>query len=185
MKILILSHTRCGSTTLCKWISNELHYVLDESPYDRNQFNDVFEKNNIIRKIVVEEYFPTNEEISKFDKVIFLSRKNTIDAAISHISANNLQEWHIEYEVTDDWIKENKVKIINISNYIGRLKTKLNNYVGFHVTYEDIYENKNSIGEILEYLNINNPRHLERLNYENRYRKDGNVFIKDKPTKLI
>lgn len=185
MKILVLSHTRCGSTTLCKWISKELNCELDESPYDRKHFNDVFERDNIIRKIVAEEYFPTNEEINKFDKVIFLSRKNTIDAAISHISANNLQEWHVEYEVTNEWITENKIKIINISNYINRLKMKLNDYAGFHITYEDIYENKNSIGKILEYLNIDNPKHLERLNYGNRYRKDNNVFIKDKPTKLI
>lgn len=185
MKILVLSHTRCGSTTLCKWISKELNYILDETPYERKHFNEVFEKDNIIRKIVVEEYFPTKEEINKFDKVIFLSRKNTIDAAISHISANNLQEWHIEYEVTNEWITENMVKIINISNYINNLKMKLNEYIGFHITYENIYENKNSIGKILEYLNIVNPKHLECLNYGNRYRKDNNVLIKDKPTKLI
>jgi LPS sulfotransferase NodH len=185
MKILVLSHTRCGSTTLCKWLSKELGYVLDETPYNHTQFNNVFEKNNVIRKIVVEEYFPTKEEINKFDKVIFLSRKNTIDAAISHITANNLEKWHVEYEVTNEWIEENKIKIINISNYINRLKMKLNDYVGFHVTYEDIYENKNSITKILEYINIDNPKHLEDLNYNNRYRKDNNVFIKDKPTKLI
>jgi LPS sulfotransferase NodH len=185
MKILVLSHTRCGSTTLCKWLSKELKFTLDETPYNHTQFNNVFEKNNIIRKIVVEEYFPTKEEINKFDKVIFLSRKNTIDAAISHITANNLKEWHVEYEVTNDWIEENKIKIINITNYINRIKMKLNDYVGFHVTYEDIYENKNSITKILGYININNPKHLEDLNYINRYRKDDNVFIKDKPTKLI
>jgi LPS sulfotransferase NodH len=185
MKILVLSHTRCGSTTLCKWLSKELKFTLDETPYNHTQFSNVFEKNNVIRKIVAEEYFPTKEEINKFDKVIFLSRKNTIDASISYITANNLEEWHVEYEVTNEWIEENKIKIINISNYINRLKMKLNDYVGFHVTYEDIYENKNSITKILEYINIDNPKHLEDLNYNNRYRKDNNVFIKDKPTKLI
>lgn len=185
MKILILSHTRCGSTTLCKWLSKELDYTLDETPYNQKQFNDVFEKTDIIRKIVVEEYFPTKEEICKFDKVIFLSRKNNIDAAISHINANNLGEWHVKYEVTNEWIEDNKTKIVNISNYINRLKMRLNEYDGFHVTYEDIYENKSSINKILKYLNIDNPKHLEDLNYNNRYRKDENLFIKDKPTKLI
>lgn len=59
MLVLILSHTRCGSTTLCKWLSKKLNIDLDESPYDFETFNLVFESNNIIRKIVVEEYYPT------------------------------------------------------------------------------------------------------------------------------
>jgi LPS sulfotransferase NodH len=185
MKILVLSHTRCGSTTLCKWLSKELGYVLDETPYNHTQFKNVFEKNNVIRKIVAEEYFPTMEEINKFDKVIFLTRNNIIDAAISHITANNLEEWHIEYEVTNEWINDNKINIINISNYINRLKLKIDDYVGFHVTYEDIYVNKNSIGDILNYMGIPNPKYLEQLDYSKRYRKDNNIFIKDKPTTLI
>ena len=71
MKILVLSHQRCGSTTLCKWLSKELNFELDESPYNPKQFNDVFGKNNIVRKIVVEEYLPTKEEIHNFDKVLY------------------------------------------------------------------------------------------------------------------
>jgi hypothetical protein len=185
MKILVLSHTRCGSTTLCKWLSSELNFELDETPYDRRYFNDVFEKNNIIRKIVVEEYFPTNVEINKFDKVIFLNRKNSIESAISHITANNLKEWHIEYEVTETWINENKIKILNISNYINGLKMKLDNYTGFHTTYEDIYVNKSSINDILNYINIDNPKYLEQLDYSKKYRKDNNIFVKDKPITLI
>ena len=43
----------------------------------------------IIRKIVIEEYSPSNEVIEKFDKVICLSRENNIDSAISFINANN------------------------------------------------------------------------------------------------
>jgi len=185
MKILILSHTRCGSTTLCKWLSSELNFELDETPYDKKEFNNVFEKNNIIRKIVVEEYFPTIEEINKFDRVIFLSRKNNTDVAISHITANNIGEWHVEYEVTNEWINENKIKIINISNYINKLKMKLDNYIGFHTTYEDIYVNKTSINDILNYMNIDNPKYLEQLDYSKKYRKDNNIFVKDKPKTLI
>ena len=44
MKILILSHTRCGSTTLCKWLSKELNIELDAAHYDTKQFNSVFLK---------------------------------------------------------------------------------------------------------------------------------------------
>ena len=41
MRVLILSHTRCGSTTLCKWLSKELDIDLDETAYD-------FKRKNII-----------------------------------------------------------------------------------------------------------------------------------------
>lgn len=178
MRILILSHTRCGSTTLSKWLEKELNIKLDETPYDKTTFNSVFEKENIIRKIVVEEYFPTKEEIERFDKVIFLSRKNNIDAAISYCIANHLVEWHKEYAVTSKWMEENKVMIINISNHINGLKMKLKDYFGFQVTYEDIYVNKSSVNEILNYMGIVSPKHLDMLDYSKKYRKDNNVFIK-------
>jgi LPS sulfotransferase NodH len=178
MRVLILSHTRCGSTTLCKWLEKELNIELDETPYNKITFNSVFEKENIIRKIVVEEYFPTKEEIDKFDRVIFLIRKNEIDAAISYTVANDSVEWHKEYEITSEWIEKNKIKIIGSSNYINSLKMKLNDYIGFHVTYEDIYVNKSSVSEILNYMGIESPNHLDMLEYDKKYRKDNNVFIK-------
>ena len=178
MKILILSHTRCGSTTLCKWLEKELNIELDETPYNKIAFNSVFEKENIIRKIVVEEYFPTKEEIDRFDRAIFLIRNNNIDAAISYTIANNLDEWHKEYEVTNEWIEKNKINIIIVSDYISELKRKLKDYSGFHITYEDIYINKNSVNSILDYIGIKSPEHLNMLNHDKKYRKDNNIFIK-------
>ena len=55
---------------------------------------------------------------------------------------------------------------------------KLNDYIGFHVTYEDIYVNKSSVYKILDYMGIVSPNHLDMLEYEKKYRKDKNVFIK-------
>jgi LPS sulfotransferase NodH len=178
VKILILSHTRCGSTTLSKWLEKELDIELDESPYNKITFNSVFEKENIIRKIVVEEYFPTKEEIDRFERVIFLTRNNNIDSAISYTNANNTDEWHKEYRVTNEWIESNEIEIINISNYIRGLKNRIKNYVGFHITYEDVYINKNSINKILDYIGIESPKHLSMLGYDKKYRKDDNLFIK-------
>lgn len=178
MRILILSHTRCGSTTLSKWLEKELGIELDETPYDKITFNSVFEKENIIRKIVVEEYFPAKEEIDRFDKVIFLIRNNNIETAISYTNANNSDEWHKGYSVTNEWIENNKIEIINISNYIRGLKNKIKDYIGFHTTYEDIYINKNSVNKILDYMNIELPKHLSMLEYDKKYRKDNNLLIK-------
>jgi LPS sulfotransferase NodH len=133
----------------------------------------------------VEEYFPSKEEIIKFDKVIFLTRIDNFDAAISHITARDSEEWHKEYEVTSEWIEENKIRIIDISNYIASLKMRIKDYIGFHITYEDLYVNKSSVPRILDYINIDQPKYLEMLDYDKRYRKDDNGFTKDNPLRLI
>ena len=53
MRILVLSHARSGSTILCKWLSKELNIELDETPYDYKTFNSIFNKNSLIRKILL------------------------------------------------------------------------------------------------------------------------------------
>jgi hypothetical protein len=179
MRILVLSHTRCGSTTLCKWLSKELNLFLNETPYDKNTFNDIFLKNNIIRKIVVEEYFPTKDDISKFDRVICLSRDKSVDSAISFIHANNINKWHIDYEITEEWINKNKNNILKeIFKYDG-LKIRLKEFKGIHITYENVYINKFDINKILNYMDINFPKYLDMLDCDKKYRKDNNIFIKN------
>ena len=186
MKILVLSHTRSGSTTLCKWLSKELNIELDETPFDINVFDSVFQKENIIRKILTESCSLSNETINKFDKVIFLTRENSIDSAISFIVTDN-RNWHVDYEITSDWINDNKNEIFKEFNKYNMLKLKMKKYDGFHVTYEDIYINKKSVNTILDYLNINSPKYLDMLEYTKRYRKDGIIVsIRDIHTiKLI
>jgi hypothetical protein len=185
MRILILSHTRCGSTTLCKWISKELDIELDATHYDLKKFNSVFEKNNIIRKIVIEEYNPPDEVIEKFDKVICLSRENSIDSAISFINADTKGKWHETYEITNEWINDNKNKIINTVHKFEYLKNRLKYKNLFHIKYENMYVNKTDVNKVISYLNIENPKHLDMIDYDKKYRKDNNIFTKDKPTKLL
>ena len=172
MKILILSYTRCGSTTLCKWISKELNIELDETPYDKTRFESIFKKTNIIKKIVVEEYIPSNEIINKFDKVICLSRENTIDTSISFIMANNTNIWHNTYTVSSDWILEHKFEISNMSHRYDVMKNSLKKINGFNITYENMYVNKTDVNRVISYLNIENPKHLDMIDYDKKYRKD-------------
>jgi hypothetical protein len=51
-------------------------------------------------------------------------------------------------------------------------------YKGFNLTYENIYIDKSAIPKILDYLGIASPKHLDMLDYDKKYRKDNNVFIK-------
>lgn len=185
MKILVLSHTRCGSTSLCKWLSDELNIELDETPYKSNIFEDTFKRNNIIRKIVIEEYFPNKTDIEKFDKIIYLLRENSIDAAISFLIANKNNIWHEKYEVSNDWLELNKETILKQSIIYDYYKSKLKNYNGFHTTYENLFINKKDLKSILNYFNIVEPKHLYHLEIDKKYRKDNNIFEKTKSKKLL
>jgi hypothetical protein len=185
MKILLLSHTRCGSTALCKWISKELNIELDETPYDKTTFESIFKKTNIIKKIVVEEYIPSNEIINKFDKVICLSRENTIDTSISFIMANNTNIWHDTYMVSSDWILEHKFEITNMSYKYDIMKKSLKKINGFHITYENMYVNKTDVNRVISYLNIENPKHLDMVDYDKKYRKDTYTLTHDFKRKNI
>ena len=185
MRILILSHTRCGSTTLCKWLEKELGIELDETPYNKITFNSVFKKENIIRKIVIEEYYPSNNDINKFDKVICLSRENDVDTAISFINADNKDSWHDIYEITNEWINNNKNKIIETAHKYEHLKEYLKNKNLFQTTYENIYINKTDVNKVISYLNIENPKHLDMIDYDKKYRKDTYTLTYDFKRKNI
>jgi len=185
MKILILSHTRCGSTTLCKWVSKELDIELDETPYNNKTFNSVFESNNIIRKIVIEEYHPSDNDINKFDKVICLSRENSIDSAISFINADTKGKWHETYEITNEWINDNENKIIETVYKYEHLKNYLKNKNLFQTTYENIYINKTDVNKVIGYLNIETPKYLDMIDYDKKYRKDTYTLKHDFKRKNI
>lgn len=178
MKILILSHSRCGSTTLCKWLEKELGIKLDETPYNKITFNSVFELDNVIRKVMIEEYHPTKEDISKFNKVIYLTRDDITSSAISCVMAKNTNNWHVSYEVTSEWIDKNRKQILEEIYRYQKMKFNMKKYDGFNLTYEDIYINKSAITKILEYIGIESAKHLEMLDYDKKYRKDNNSFIK-------
>ena len=67
-----------------------MNIELDETPYNKTTFSSVFDKNDIVRKIVVEEFYPPQNVIIKFDKVICLTRENSVESAISFIVAKKV-----------------------------------------------------------------------------------------------
>ena len=141
-------------------------------------FNPAINSDNVVIKIVAEEYYPTNEDINKFDKVICLTRENSSDASISFIQSENVDKWHDQYEVTDEWINKHKNKILEQIYKYDEIKLRLKEYKVFQITYENIYVSKSDLNRILNYMNVNFPKHLNMLNYNKKYRKDNNVFVK-------
>ena len=172
MRILVLSHTRSGSTVFCKWLSKELDIELDETPYDYKTFNTIFNKDKTIRKIVIEEYDPPNEIVEKFDKVICITRENNTESAISFVNADTKAEWHVTYKLTNEWIDSNRDEIIERVYILQHLKKHLKNKDLFQITYENIYINKIDIDRVLRYLHIEKPEHLDMLDYSKKYRTD-------------
>jgi len=185
MRILVLSHARSGSTILCKWLSKELNIELDETPYDYKTFNSIFNKNSLIRKIVIEEYDPPNEIIEKFDKVICITREDNTESAISFVNADTKAEWHVTYELTNEWIDNNKDEIVKRVYVLQHLKKHLKNKDLFQITYENIYINKVDINRVISYLDIEKPKYLDMLDYDKKYRKDTYTLKHDFKRKNI
>jgi LPS sulfotransferase NodH len=159
-------------------LSKELNIDLDETRYNQKTFNSVFDLDNIIRKVMIEEYHPTKDDIDKFNKTIYLTRDDITNAAISCVMAKNTSEWHVSYEVNSEWIDTNKKQILEEIYRYQKMKSNMKKYDGFNLTYEDIYINKSAITKILNYMDIKSPKHLDMLEYDKKYRKDNNVFIK-------
>jgi hypothetical protein len=185
MKILLLSHTRSGSTTLYNWIAKELNLELHEVLFYQKKFNTIFELDNIILKVVVGEYYPPMEFIEKFDKVICLSRDNSMDSAISFLRSNKTNMWHESYEIDVEWVKNNTKEILYYVNQYDIIKSRLKEYKLLQTTYESIYINKTDIPKIVNYLNITNPKYLDDLDYSKKYRRDKNTLLPGEIKKLI
>ena len=117
--------------------------------------------------------------------MICLSRDNSNDAAVSFIIAENSGLWHDQYGILNDWIIQNKNKILEVSHRYDELKSKLKKYDLLQVTYENIYLYKKDIEKINTYLNIKSPLYLDMLDFEKKYRKDKINFLNVYKTKNI
>ena len=49
----------------------------------------------------------------------------------------------------------------------------------FQITYEGLFINKCEVNQILTYMEIDSPKYLDMLDYDKKYRKDNNVFIRN------
>lgn len=149
-----------------------MNIELDETPYDKKNFNSIFNKTHVIRKIVIEEFSPPNDVVFKFDKVICLTRDNSVETAISFIVAKKSDKWHVDYDVTTEWIIENRNEILHRKSWYDRMKFNLKKFKVLQVKYENIYFNKTDVSLLINYLNIPNPKHLHMLDNDKKYRKD-------------
>ncbi len=184
MRVLIFTHPRSGGKSFLDWIVREKKkFYPYHEPYlkDKQILREVMNDDNIVVKtfpIYLSQYeIDTEEFCQSFDKVICHTRENLLDLAISITRGNELSgkkdfNWHHTYKVDYTWILENQSKIDDVLDSILPIHESINNLNVdcIKTTYDGIFENKNDISKLLDYLEIEEPIHLDILNKRHRLR---------------
>lgn len=176
MKILLIGNGRTGSYTVCKWLSKELNlnFIVETDVH----FNYKTEDNFIIKRTLSNNNFDL-EDVTYFDKIIILYRKNTLNQSESNTHAILKNKWHHYsdditdgyYEIDEDFLIKNHETIWNSKYQLNNEKNEmLNLKFGIKVSYEEIFEEE--IGEkiISEYIGFNTKT---KINTNLKLRKDN------------
>ena len=180
MRILIIALARSGGFQFNDWLSLELGYKMIHEPIKRNISTEG--EDNIVVKHLINDYEDNNNlyiDLSNWDKIIGLNRNDTYNTAISQVFAVQKQKWNRPYTITDGWIleNENEIKIVQewFNNAVTNLKTIKE--IELFVTYEGIYNTKEDIQRIKDYIGITNTKYEHLLDNTNR--------LRDRPQKII
>ena len=195
MRILIIAQPRTGSTVFSRWLSKELNYNWLNEPFnshDKIEIDKVYIENNIVCKLIYQEnrgeWFyddrikSTEHLLSlSWDSIFILTRNDVYDQSISKVWGDSNQKWHENYQITNNWINQNKT---NIEKYFKELeleKIKINSFHSNQISYEGIYETGYDLQKVCSMIGINKMNYFEELSLKNRYR--GGEIVKK--TKLI
>jgi len=170
MRILIIALVRSGGHQLNEWLALELGYKMIHEPIRTNQS---VEGDNLVVKYLINEIENRMDiDLENWDKIIGLVRNDTIECAKSFVYAEQMDKWHDEYEMTSEWIEDNKENIIQLESI---LKNQMNfikefDIVQLQVTYEGIYNTKEDIQKIKDYIGITEQKYEHLLDNTNRLR---------------
>ena len=192
MRILIYSTQRCGSTAVMNWVSKELDLTPVFEPFIpcgeedfrryNNNWRDDLEAFNRLKYIVAKvihynlSEIIDNEDVerdffSKFDKVVVLYRENIRDQAESLLIASKRKISFGEYNLKKELSDLNPDHIEETSNIMLEQTESLLSYNNcFKISYEDIFIRKD-YNKLIEYLDIQEPKHLDLFNSKNKYGK--------------
>lgn len=152
MKILLLGHGRCGSTSLHLGLSDVMNLTKIIEPFNQPLWDNYYKSNppyqegdpiddNTIFKCINGPNFNNEwiiENYQKFDKVIILIRSNIKETLISHCNA-------LEYGYLNQYTDTNSITPDSISyvseNYNWLFNFYLNSESTHLIWYEDVYSN--------------------------------------------
>ena len=170
MRILIIALGRSGGYQLNEWLALELGYKMIHEPIRTNQS---IEGDNIVVKYLINEIEDrTDIDYINWEKIIGLTRMDVRECAISQTKALQTNEWRGGYEVSNEWIKENEIDINYFEEWVNKQNDYLNtiNEIQLQVTYERIYNTKEDIQRIKDYIGITNTKYEHLLDNTNRLR---------------
>jgi hypothetical protein len=192
MRILIYSTQRCGSTAVMNWVSKELDLTPVFEPFipcgeeDYRRYNDNWRNDleafnrlkHIVAKIIhynlsdiIDNDNIERDFFSKFDKVIVLYRENIRDQAESLLIASKRKISFGDYNLKKELSDLNPDHIEETSNIMLEQTESLLSYNNcFKISYEDIFIRKD-YNKLIEYLGIEEPKHLDLFNPKNKYGK--------------
>lgn len=186
MRILIIAHPRSGSTSFGKWLSMELNYQWVNEPYnnDTREWNknkneriySAFNSLNVVSKFLYSNFkneSQIEETIKLFDKVILLKRNNVKESAVSILIAYETNRYHDKYKINNHWIEKNKDKIYNESLNFIRINKEISKLNGLQITYEGIYDTKEDIEKVKNYIEINEFKHLHYIDKKRRLQQNN------------
>ena len=175
MKVVIVAMGRSGGYQLGEWISLELNHTYYHEPFISGE--KVTEENRVV-KYLLDEWVRMDTK-PEYDILIGLVREDSRECTISHIKSNELGNFRIRYNVTDDWLEMNEASIQSLSLIMDVWRNEIKALsLDTIVTYEEIY-NKGKTKHICELLGIHTPKYLHLLDSSNRLRKTK--YGKQKP----
>jgi len=170
MRILIIALARSGGYQLNEWLALELGYKMVHEP-TWNKL-DINENNIVVKYNIAEIEEATDIDLTKWDKIIGLTRIDTYNTSISQFSAMERKEYRLGYEVSNEWIEKNKTDIEHFQKWIEEKVCIVNGIkeIQLKVTYEGIYNTKEDIQRIKDYIGITNTKYEHLLDSTNRLR---------------
>jgi hypothetical protein len=170
MRILIIALARSGGYQLNEWLALELGYKMIHEPI---RTNESIEGDNIVVKYLINEIENRIDiDLTNWDKIIGLTRVDVRECAISQTRAVQTKEWRSGYEVSEEWIIENEIDIKHFEEWANKRNDYINNIkeIQLRVTYETIYNTKEDIQRIKDYIGITNTKYEHLLDNTNRLR---------------
>jgi hypothetical protein len=198
MRILILTHPRSGGFSLLNWISSELDYKSYHEPLldgpDCKDFLEALSNPNVVVKEdvshILSNLLVVSDLIRKFDKIIFHTRDNLRDCAISRVRQVETGESHVVYDIDAAWLAANennitrtKMESIGIHGVILSAGDR-HKEIGITTSYEGVYSSGDDIQRICQFLEIADPQWLDVIDPKRRLR-GGDTNLKDPTKKMV
>lgn len=155
MNVCIVGYSRVGGTTLGHWLSRELDMIYVHEPFNPRvpayKDDTDFSANHFLIKVHTDELDLVEGEKIK----IGLIRENTFDCAISILSANQTNRWHLPYIVDEGWINSNREELETLSLNLQNTNLRMREMKwDLFLTYEGIYERGEDLQKIKEFFAI-------------------------------